>query len=331
MKAFISSVEQEFKRVFRNGISIFMVAAPAILAFVFILVFGAVNQTTVKLAIDSTLDALLVARLERVAEVERFDDTTRMEARVRSADAVAGVTVKNGTVTAVLEGNEGKSVSDTAKKLIGLALNAPEQGVAYQSETVEAKGGMAYTLSMISMLLMALFIGGATIGLSIVDERESGAIRAIAVSPIRLSGYVARKLIPALILGLAGIGAAALIIGKAELVPRYLLLALSSLLVSGMMTFAIGSFANNQIAAIGVLKILVPLGMILPVSAMFVPDQWQFLYYALPMYWQYRALNAVLTGSSLLWPALLTLLVSVPWFLATVWHFAKKTKFRMGR
>ncbi len=71
--------------------------------------------------------------------------------------------------------------------------------------------------------------------------------------------------------------------------------------------------------------------MILPVSAMFVPDQWQFFYYLLPMYWQYRALSAVLAGAPWLWPALLTLLVSVPWFLAAVLHFANKTKFRMGR
>lgn len=331
MRTFFRSVEQEFKRIFRNGISIFMVAAPAILAFVFLLVFGAVNQTTITLATDNTLGAAQMERLSRVAALEFFDNTAALEARVRKADAVAGVTMRDGEVTVLFEGNEGQSVRDAVRKMVGLALNAPEEGVAYRSETVEAKGGMAYTLSMISMLLMALFIGGATIGLSIVDERESGAIRAVAVSPLWLSEYVAAKLTPGLLLGLAGIGAAALIIGKAELVPRYLLLALASALVSGMMTFAIGSFANNQIAAIGVLKILVPLSMILPVSAMFVPQQWQFLYYPLPMYWQYRALSATLAGEPLFWPALLTLLVSVPWFLAAVWHFANKTKFRMGR
>ena len=331
MKTFFSSVRREFQLIFRNGITIFMVAAPAILAFVFILVFGAVNETTMRLAVDNTLDAALVGRLERVAIVERFDDTARMEARVRATDAVAGVTMQNGAVTAVFEGNEGQSMIDAAEKLIGLAVDAPEGGAAYRSEPVEAKGGVAYTLSMISVLLMALFIGGATVGLSIVDERESGAIRAVSVSPMRLFVYVATKLAPALILGLAGICAAALIIGKAEIVPRYLLLALASVLVSGMMTFAIGSFASNQIAAIGVLKLLIPLSMILPVSAMFVPDKWQFFYYVLPMYWQYRALRAVLAGTAFLWPALLTLLVSVPWFLLAVLHFAKKTKFRMGR
>ena len=331
MKQLLVSIGREFKLIFRNGISIFMVVSPAILAFVFLLVFGAVNETTVQLCVDNTLSAAQVERLARVASLEQFDNTAQMEARVRGTDAVAGVTMTDGAVTAVFEGNEGQSVIDSVQKLIGLALSAPENGAAYKSEAVEAKGGMAYTLSMISMLLMALFIGGATVGLSIVDERESGAMRAVSVSPMQLSGYVATKLVPALILGLTGICAAALIIGKADLLPRYLLLALCSALVSGMMTFAIGAFAGNQIAAIGVLKILVPLSMILPVSAMFVPDQWQFLYYALPMYWQYRALSAVLAGTAYLWSALLTLMVSVPWFIASVWYFAKKTEFRMGR
>lgn len=331
MKTFFACVGREFQLVFRNGISIFMVAAPAILAFVFILVFGAVNDTTIRLAVDSTLDSVATERLAYVANLESFEDTARMEARVRGSDAVAGVTMQNGAITIIFEGNEGQNYINSTKELIGFALAAPEGGVVYQSVAVEARGTMAYTVSMIALLLMSLFIGGATLGLSIVEERESGAIRAVVISPLRLLDYVATKLAPALILGLVGIGASALIIGEASLLPRYLLLAVASVLVSGMMTFAIGAFANNQIAAIGVLKILVPLSMILPISAMFVPEKWQVFYYALPMYWQYRALDAVLKGTPIVWPALLTLLVSVPWFAAAMLHFAKKTEFRIGR
>ncbi|MEN6595236.1 MAG: ABC transporter permease [Clostridiaceae bacterium] len=331
MKALITSVGREFKLIFRNGISIFMVAAPAILALVFILVFGAVNETTLQLAVDETVSTQMQSQLELIADVERFEDDARMEARVRATDAVAGVTVEQGQATVIFEGNEGETFISGTSELVGLALSAPETLPAYQSVTVEAKGGLAYNLSMIGMLLMSLFIGGATVGLSIVDERESGAIRAVAVSPMRLAGFALSKLLPALMLGLAGISAAALIIGKASLLPNYLLLAAASVLVSGMMTFAIGALANNQVAAIGVLKLLVPIGMILPVSAVFVADKWQFFYYILPMYWQYRALNEILTSANALWPTLLTLLVSIPWFFAAIWYFAKKVDFRMGR
>ena len=331
MKGFLLSVAREFRLIFRNGISIFMVAAPAILALVFILVFGAVNTSVLHLAVDSSVSAAQEQKLASVATIQRFEDFAQMEARILQTDAVAGVKMEDGTAHIVVEGNEGAAFLKGTQAIISLALGADPARMPYQSEIVTAKGTMAYTISMIAMLLMSLFIGGATVGLSIVDEREGGAIRAIAISPTRLSGYVATKLVPALLLGLFGISAAALIIGKASLVPRYLLLALGSVFVSGMMTFAVGAFANNQVAAVGTLKVLVPIGMILPISAMFVPQAWQFVYYALPMYWQYRALDAILSGAPALLSMLLTLLVSVPWFAAVLWLFTKRTNFRKAR
>ncbi|NLI55278.1 MAG: ABC transporter permease [Clostridiales bacterium] len=331
MKAFFSSIDREFRLIFRNGISIFMVAAPAILAFVFILVFGAVSGTVLRLAVDQSITPADQQKLERVADVERFDDASAMSARIRQTDAVAGVSKDGAGYRVLLEGNEDEAFVGGVRLIVGLALGAGDELMPYQVETVEARGGMAYTVSMIAMLLMTLFVGGATIGMSIVDERESGAIRAVAVSPTRLGGYVATKLAPALILGLVGIVAAALIIGKASLLPNYLLLGVASVFVSGMMTFAVGGFATNQVAAVGVLKLLIPVSMILPVSAIFVPEQWQFFYYALPMYWQYRALEAILSGAPALWFTLLTLLVSLPWFAAAVRMFSKKAVFRKRR
>ncbi len=330
MKKFLASVRREFALIFRNGISVFMVAAPAILALVFILVFGAVNNSTLQLAIDSSVSAAQEQQLVRVADVQRFDKTSDLESRVRKTDAVVGVTMENGVARIVVEGNEDKAFIEGTKAIVGLALGSGEVP-AYKSETLEAKGTMAYSVSMIAMLLMSLFIGGATVGLSIVDERGSGVIRAVTVSPMRLAGYVVTKLFPAMVLGIVGMSAAALIIGKASLLSQYLLLALASTFVSGMMTFAVGAFANNQVAAIGVLKLLVPIGMILPISAMFVPQAGQIAYYILPMYWQYRALSAILSGAPALWYTLLTLLVSLPWFAATLWLFSNKTNFRKAR
>ena len=331
MKAFLASVRREFALIFRNGISIFMVAAPAILALVFILVFGAVNNSTLQLAIDSSVSAAQEQKLVRVADVKRFDKTSDLESRVQETDAVAGVMMQEDGVAHILvEGNEDQAFIESTQAIVGLALGSGDVP-AYKSETLEAKGTMAYSVSMIAMLLMSLFIGGATVGLSIVDERESGVIRAVTVSPMRLAGYVVTKLFPAMVLGIVGMSAAALIIGKASLLPQYLLLALASTFVSGMMTFAVGAFANNQVAAIGVLKLLVPIGMILPISAMFVPQGGQIAYYILPMYWQYRALSAILSGASALRCTLLTLLVSMPWFAATLWLFTNKTNFRKVR
>ena len=108
MKGFFASVAREFKLIFRNGISAFMVASPAILAFVFILIFGAVNASQLQLAVDPSVSAAQEEKLLRIAEVERFDDTAALEARVRETDAVAGVVVVDGAVRVLVEGNEGE-------------------------------------------------------------------------------------------------------------------------------------------------------------------------------------------------------------------------------
>lgn len=329
MNTILSSVARELKLIFRNGISLYMAVAPALLALIFILVFGAIRETSLTLAVDASLDAHEVAKLEQIADIERFDSLHELKSRVEGADSLAGVTVENGAFQLLVEGNEGEEFAVSIQALVSRALGSG--GVSLYSEAVEPEGDLAYDISMISVLLLSLFIGGATVGLSIVSERESGVIKAVAISPLRLGGYVLTKLIPALLLCTVGILLAALIIGRVEDILGFLLLALCSTLVSGLMTFIIGAFAKNQIAAIGVLKVLMPLSMVLPISAMFVPENWQFLFYGFPMYWQYIAIDAINNKGLVLIPCLNTLAVSAPWFAAAVLLFAKKTKLRIGR
>ena len=117
-----------------------------------------------------------------------------------------------GTPRVLVEGNEGKDFPVYMQTLVSMALSGVDVGMFGKS--AQSEDNLAMNVTMISILLMSLFIGGATVGLSIVSERETGVIRAVAVSPLRLSGYVLTKLIPALILCTAGMTAATLIMGK---------------------------------------------------------------------------------------------------------------------
>lgn len=329
MKTISSSVSREFKLIFRNGISIYMALAPALLAVIFIIIFGALEDTKIRLAVDASVDDASIAKLEQVSEVERYDGLASLKRRVLALDNVAGVTMEGGAPRVLVEGNEGKDFPVYMQTLVSMVFSDIDIGMFGSS--AESEDNLAMDISMISVLLMALFIGGATVGLSIVSERETGVIRAVAVSPLRLSGYVITKLVPALILCAAGVTAATLIMGKGGELHVFLLLALCSVFTSGLMIFIIGSFAQNQVAAIGVLKLMLPLSLILPISAMFVPESLHFLYYALPMYWQYAAIDAINSGVNYWLPCALSLLVSLPWFAAAIRLFAGKTKMRTGR
>jgi len=329
MKAILSSLGKEFKLVFRNGISLFMALAPAILAIVFILIFGATQSASLKLAVSKQVDAVTVENLSRIADIELFSDETKLLSRVRATDAVAGITVKDGAPVLVFAGDEGEDYMTGTRLLVQTALSGAQ--VSYQAESVEPKGSLAYNLSMIAVLLMGLFIGGATIGFSIVNERETNMISAVSVSPLQFVNYILIKLFPAFLLSITGITAATLILGRGSSLPGFLLLALFSIPVSGMFIFLLGAFAANQVAAIGVMKALMPLSMILPISAFFVHGDWRIAYYVFPMYWQYLAIDAINNGNSILFPCLMTLAVGIPWFMLMAILFAKKTKLRVGR
>lgn len=329
MNAVLSSLSKEIKLVFRNGISLFMALAPAIMAIVFILIFGATQGASLKLAVYENVDAATLQNLSRIADVELFSDENKLLSRVRATDAVAGITLKDNTPTLVFAGDEGDDFMTGTRLLVETALSGAQ--VAYQAETVEPKGSLANQITMISVLLMGLFIGGATIGFSIVNERESNMISAISVSPLRLFNYILIKLLPALLLSIIGITSATLIMGRINALPGFLLLTLFSIPVTGLFIFILGAFAANQIAAVGVIKALMPLSMILPISAIFVPDQWQFAYYIFPMYWQYLAIDAINTGAPFLFPCLMAFAVGIPWLTLMVSLFAKKTQLRIGR
>lgn len=329
MNAVLSSLGKEFKLVFRNGISLFMVLAPAIMSVVFILIFGATQGASLKLAVNENLDAATLQNLSHIADVQLFSDENKLLSRVRATDAVAGITLKDGAPVLVFAGDEGDDYITGTRLLVETALSGTQ--VSYQSESVNPKGSLANKITMISVLLMGLFIGGATIGFSIVNERESNMIKAISVSPLRLFNYILIKLLPALLLSIIGITSATLIMGRINALPGFLLLTLFSIPVTGLFIFILGAFAANQIAAVGVIKALMPLSLILPVSAIFVPDQWQFLYYIFPMYWQYLAIDAINNGAPYLFYCLVAFAVGIPWLALMVALFAKKTQLRIGR
>jgi len=329
MKGTLVSIAREFKLIFRDGITLYLTISPAVLALIFIIVFGSMQKSSVSLAVDRSLPQAMISRLEAVADVEYVDGLEDLKDRVSGADSIAGVYMRDGNVTVLVEGNESQGFAESRRTLVSSALSAED--IIYTSEALEGQGSLAYIISMACIFLLALFIGGAALGLAGVNERESGVIRAVAVSPMTLWRYMLSKIIPALLLGLVGVSAGALIMGRADGLPQFILLALSSVFVGGIIIFLIISFAANQIAAVGVLKIIMPLFLIVGASAVFIPEKWLVLYYALPMYWQYAAIDSIISGSTPAFQLFMILAVSLPWFGAVMYVFQKKLKLRTGR
>lgn len=326
MRSIRETLARELKLVFRDNIALFLVLAPALLALVYLMVFGSVRAASIVLAVDKDLPQDWKSKLERVADLETLEDLESLKRRVAGPDSVAGVTEQDGVLRLLVEGNESKDFAESMQRLVSAALAGDT--VAYESESVGDQDTLAVRLVRACILLLALFVGGATMGLSGVYERESGVIRAVSVSPMTLWNYTVSKVFPALLFGLVGVSACALILGCAEALPRLLLLALCSSLVSGMIIFLVAAFAGNQIAAVGVLKLVMPLFLVVGISSVFVPESGRVFYYALPMFWQYEAIDATLAGKDAMFKLLMVLATSLPWFAVLMRIFAKKTNMK---
>lgn len=329
MKGLIASAEREFKLIFRNGITLYLVIAPALLALVFLFVFGSVQKASVSFVVDKSVTQETVSKLATVADIEVAADNDALVRRVSGADSIAGLMIRDGQIKLLVEGNEAEGFAQSRRSLVAAALSGDT--VDYTAEAVLAKSSPAYDVSMACIFLLALFIGGATQGLGGVTERESGVIKAVKISPMTLAGYVASKLLPAVLFGAASAAVCALIIGGAQTLLPFILTALCSIFVSGIIAFLIIAFADNQVAAVGVLKIIMPVFLVAGVSAAFIPASLLPVFYPLPMYWQFAAVKAIMAHEPAIFPMLMIVLTGLLWFAVVMIIFVKKTAMKVWR
>ena len=163
-----------------------------------------------------------------------------------------------------------------------------------------------------ALILMAALIGGTAAGFNIVDEKDSKAMLAAAVTPLRLSHYIAARGLFAVIAGgIITLGTGLILAGLSINYGQLLLL----IAFSGFITTAIGLItggaANNQITAIAALKVIMPVYMTIPIVTIFVAEKYQFIFYILPNYWQFQAIREIFfpgsTGYGFWLPVWLTL------------------------
>jgi ABC-2 type transport system permease protein len=326
MKRLFMMVSKELKLLLRDKISFFMVLAPVLLSAAMMMLLTDVGKSEITLAVTADTPVEIAQHISAVAQVELVADYDALERRVRASDSVGGIFYENGETKILIEGNEIEGFGEGVRLLVSAALG--EQTITVASEEVTAQDDFARNIALASVILLALFVGGASLGFNGVYEREDKTIHALAVSPSTLWHYALSKMIPALLITLINMGLCALIIGKAETLGGLLLITLCSVLMYGLLTFILISLADNQVAAIGVIKGVMPLFLVIGISSAFVPQAWHFFYYIFPMYWQYTAIDAVLTGKAALWAMLLTFVTSIPWLVLFLVRFKKKAWIR---
>lgn len=301
----------------RDKVMIYTLLAPIILAFVLKLISPGFQNLSVNF-VSLEGDTELVGRLERYGNVELSPTLEKLKERVLDSGDTVGVYLKDGTYSLLMQGNEPEEIQALAKLALSGILSEGISGVEFET-TDNGKTLPPMTLFGFSFVVVLSFtLGGFIIGFNIIDEKESGAMRALMITPISKSEFIVGRSIIGVAVPLIHALLAVLVfaIGGIDIL-KLIIVTISSSFIGIAMGFLIGVMSSNQMSGLANMKISVLL-LLMPVMLAFVlPENRQFIFYWSPTYWSFAALRDILNQSSewatfliqLLWITLTTAVI----------------------
>lgn len=328
MKRIFNIMALDMTNSLRDNIILYMMVAPLLMALALKIFFPSFEEGGQNIAVEQGIGQELIATLEQYGKVEIFKDAQAVRNRVQRPDAMAGVITGDGKPVLVFEGNEPEEVIQSYTVALERALAG--ENLTLNQKNIGATRSLLYEYMIIAILMMTIFLGAVVPGFNLIHEKETKAVKALDISPMTTTDYVAARGALAVSIGLVTALLVTLILAGTA-VNYWLLIAtlLISALLTTLLTMVVGVFADNQITAIAVLKITMPVYLALPIISAFIPARLQFLFWILPNYWQFQMLKAVFIGGESFWlPAALTLGLSIVFMAVLIPILKKKLTLR---
>lgn len=325
MKRILNIMGLDMANALRDNIILYMMVAPLLLALALKIFFPSFETGGQNIAAEQSLGQELIASLEQYGKVEVMDSADAVRDRVSRPDALPGVITKSGKPVLIFEGNEPEEIVHSYTIMLERALAGADL-LTLEHKNVGSNRSLLYEYLIISILMMTIFLGAVVPGFNLIHEKDTKAVRALNISPMTIVDYVAARGLLAVAIGLVTVVLVSLImVGTGINYPHLVLGLLVSSLLTTLLTLLVGTFADNQITAIAVLKIIMPLYLAVPIISMFLPEKVQYAFWILPNYWQFQMLKAIFIGEghSFWLSAVLTLTLSVV-FLAGLTPILKK-------
>ena len=315
----------------RDSLTVYSLISPVILAIILRLVVPSVGNAALTIAADRSVPVSVREHLEAYTRVEIYNNRGQILERVNRNDDVPGLYCENGEYNLVLEGNEDAESGTGFAAIVRDATADPDSAafrtVTFQIEDLQGKKPPVLEYIAVMMVMLSLMIGGIITGFNIVNEKETKAINALAVSPLRMFEYIAARSILAIIIGCtAGIISVFILLGWNVNLAGLLIAMLLSLLVALPFGFVIGAFADNQMTAFALIKLLMAVFLTLPLVSLFVPAAWQWIFYLFPNYWMFSLLCHALAGNAHVGYGLSAILTAVTGLLLTGLLFPKLSR-----
>ena len=298
MKRILTFFKLDMALSLRDSVLIYSLISPIILAVILRFVLPSVQEVSLSFAVDSGIDTAVVQLLENYGNVEIYTGRESLIERVNRNDDVPGLILADDGYEIILEGNEGTDAGPGFAAVLR-DVTSDLGGVTFTTVDFRGRPTPVREYAAVMMVMLSLFVGGIMVGFNIVDEKETKALRALAVSPLRMFEYILARSILALIIALvSGFSSALIILGPGARYGMLLAGILVSLVVSLPFGFIIGSFADNQMTAFALAKLLMAVFLTIPLVSIFISSSWQWVFYIFPNYWMFLSLSSVLTGEA---------------------------------
>ena len=331
MKKIFNFMLRDLVSAKRDYVILYMLLAPLLIAFIMGLVIPSFESSPVTFAVDNNLDSGFKERLGDYGKILSYENRRDLIARVGRNDNVIGLTMENNNYLVILEGNEGKEVEEAAFVVID-NTNRDADIATYKITNLGDTRSLIKEYSMILIILMIILMAGMVTGFNIIDEKESGAIRAIATTPLRLWEFLAARGLLVLIFSIViSLLSTLILIGTGV---DYLKVTLGAIFCSGigiLLGVLIGGVSDNQIKGIAIMKILIFPYTFIPVASIFVPERWQAFLYIFPNYWMFRILRNVfvdMNNPDFWFSGIITLAITAVLTVLFILTFRKRLKLK---
>ncbi|HEY0606864.1 MAG TPA: hypothetical protein VGD58_28350 [Herpetosiphonaceae bacterium] len=152
-----------------------------------------------------------------------------------------------------------------------------------------------------ALLLITPVIYGGVIGFLLLDQRESGTLLALQVTPRSLSRYLFARLAAPMLISLVLTPVAIAIAGLVQVPFLVLMLpVLAAVPLAPLAALMLVAFAENKVQGLALVK-GTSLAMIAALGAAWVPVPWQWAFGLLPTYWPVQLYGALLAAHPAWW------------------------------
>lgn len=307
LKKITAIMLRDLKSGLRDFMVIFIIVIPFLLAFALSLFVPSAGATTYQFAVDEKVGTDVVEYLAKVGQVEVIGEGKSVEDRVLQTDDIAGISKDGDRFEVLLEGNEAEGIAEVTQQIL-MHLNTHERNLPLEIR-FSSIGWSVSPLAQygaISLIIMTTILGGMMIAFNIVEEKQSGTISAVNVSPAGRFEFIAGKSILGFIIPvIQSLGVMLIFKFTGVNLLMLALIVLCSALVGVILGFVIGLISNDQISAVSNMKLtfLPVTGSIL--GGILLSSEWLPVLYWSPFYWTFAAVNELILKEAT-WGSVLT-------------------------